>query len=162
MLAERLGSIPPASSTRPKGEAVREMDFRPTALDLSALVLDNTDFVFRSLRRAGLDVGTAEDGAQQVFLIAARKLDRIEAGKERAFLYATAVNVAADGYEAEFPRGVLAEEAEVLRIETLTRAGEKGEATRRANRFLAERPASPAHGTSPDDGPTVIRIGAQV
>ena len=48
-----------------------------------------------------------------------------------------------DSYEAEFPRGVLAEEAEVLRIETLGRAGDKAEAARRASRFLAERPSSP-------------------
>ena len=47
-----------------------------------------------------------------------------------------------DSYEAEFPRGVLAEEAEVLRIETLGRAGDKAEAARRASRFLAERPSS--------------------
>lgn len=71
-------------------------DFEPTALDLSTLVVEHTDFVFRSLRRAGLDVGTAEDGAQQVFLVAARKLGQIARGKERAFLYATAMNVAAD------------------------------------------------------------------
>ena len=93
-IAERIGSIAPASSTRPKGEVVRELE--PTKLDLSTLVVENTDFVFRSLRRAGLDVGTAEDGAQQVFLIAARKLSQITAGKERGFLYATAMNVAAD------------------------------------------------------------------
>jgi|GEM_PF-1953911 len=48
-----------------------------------------------------------------------------------------------DGYDAEFPRGVLAEEAEVLRIETLIRAGNESEASSRANRFLAERPQSP-------------------
>lgn len=48
-----------------------------------------------------------------------------------------------DSYETEFPRGVLAEEAEVLRIETLVRAGDKEEAARRASRFLAERPSSP-------------------
>ncbi len=65
-------------------------------LDFSTIVVENTDFVFRTLRRAGLDVGTAEDGAQQVFLVVARKLDQIAAGKERAFLYATAMNVAAD------------------------------------------------------------------
>lgn len=93
-IAERLGSIAPASTTRPKIDGARE--FEPTMLDLSTLVVENTDFVFRSLRRAGLDVGTAEDATQQVFLIAARKLEQIGAGKERAFLYATAMNVAAD------------------------------------------------------------------
>jgi len=75
---------------------VRELETEPTALDLPTLIIENTDFVFRSLRRAGLDVGTAEDAAQQVFLIAARKLPQILAGKERAFLYATAMNVTAD------------------------------------------------------------------
>jgi len=48
-----------------------------------------------------------------------------------------------DAYEAEFAHGVLGEEAEVLRIETLIRAGNKDDAARRANRFLAERPSSP-------------------
>jgi len=95
-IAEHLGSIAPASTTRPKGAPVRELETEPTALDLPTLIIENTDFVFRSLRRAGLDVGTAEDAAQQVFLIAARKLPQILAGKERAFLYATAMNVTAD------------------------------------------------------------------
>ena len=48
-----------------------------------------------------------------------------------------------DAYEAEFAHGVLGEEAEVLRIETLIRAGNKDDAARRAKRFLAERPSSP-------------------
>lgn len=93
-IAKSLGSIAPASSSRPKAEDARELE--PTTLDLSTIVAENTEFVFRTLRRAGLDVGTAEDGAQQVFLIVARKLDQIAAGKERAFLYATAMNVGAD------------------------------------------------------------------
>ena len=75
---------------------MRELETEPTALDLSTLIVENTDFVFRSLRRSGLDVGSAEDAAQQVFLIAAKKLPQILSGKERAFLYATAMNVAAD------------------------------------------------------------------
>ena len=70
--------------------------FEPTTLDLSTLVVDNADFVFRSLRRAGLDPASAEDGAQHVFLVAARKLATIAAGKERGFLYARAFNFAAD------------------------------------------------------------------
>ncbi len=93
-IAQRLETIAPASSTIAKGAGMRDVE--PTALDLSTLVVENTDFVFRCLRRAGLDVGTAEDGAQQVFLVAARKLGHIASGRERAFLYATAMNVAAD------------------------------------------------------------------
>lgn len=52
------------------------------------------DFVYRVLRRCGLDAAAAEDGAQQVFLVALRRLDEIEPGKERSFLYGTAVWVA--------------------------------------------------------------------
>lgn len=48
-----------------------------------------------------------------------------------------------DAYEAEFASGVLAEEAMVLRIESLVRAGDRAEAARRARAFLAERPGSP-------------------
>lgn len=53
------------------------------------------DFVWRLLRRLGLDGATAEDGAQQVFMVAARRLSDIEAGRERAFVAGTAVRVAA-------------------------------------------------------------------
>lgn len=52
------------------------------------------DLVWRVLRRVGLPDATAEDGAQQVFLIASRRMSDIEPGKERAFLCATAVKVA--------------------------------------------------------------------
>ena len=52
--------------------------------------------VWRVLRRLGLPVGTIEDAAQHVFLIATAKLADIELGKERAFLVGTAVRVAAN------------------------------------------------------------------
>lgn len=62
---------------------------------LEAVIGQNADFVFRCLRRAGLDPASAEDGAQQVFMVVAQKLASIERGKERAFLYSTAKNIAA-------------------------------------------------------------------
>jgi RNA polymerase sigma-70 factor, ECF subfamily len=52
------------------------------------------DFIWRSLRRLGLDATDAEDAAQEVFSIAASKLDQIVEGKERAFLFGTALRVA--------------------------------------------------------------------
>ncbi len=52
------------------------------------------DVVWRVLRRVGLSDSAADDGAQQVFLIASRRLADIEPGKEKAFLCATAVKVA--------------------------------------------------------------------
>ena len=52
--------------------------------------------VWRVLRHLGVSPAHAEDGAQLVFMAAASKLSRIEPGKERAFLVATAVRVAAN------------------------------------------------------------------
>lgn len=77
----------------------------PTPLALEAVIAEHTDLVFRSLRRAGLDTASAEDGAQQVFMVAARKIASIESGKERAFLYATAKNVAARHRRSSSRRG---------------------------------------------------------
>lgn len=74
----------------------------PVACDparLRSLVDAHLDFVWRSLRRLGLP--SADDAAQRVFFIAARKLDRIESGKERAFLFGTACHVARDHRRTE-------------------------------------------------------------
>jgi len=62
---------------------------------LSDLVLTHWAFVWRMLRRLGIGSGDADDAAQQVFLIASRKLSSIEAGRERSFLFGTTVRVAA-------------------------------------------------------------------
>jgi TolA-binding protein len=48
-----------------------------------------------------------------------------------------------DEDEARFPRGALAEEAEVLRVESLLAAGDRATASRAGARFLAAHPASP-------------------
>lgn len=59
-----------------------------------AMFQEHYDIVFRILRRLGLERHRAEDGAQQVFMIAAQRLVDIAGGKERAFLTGSAVNVA--------------------------------------------------------------------
>ncbi|MBN9161352.1 MAG: hypothetical protein BGO98_14950 [Myxococcales bacterium 68-20] len=46
-------------------------------------------------------------------------------------------------YRTEFPSGVLSEETEVLRVESLARLGRTRAAAQLARRFLAERPRSP-------------------
>jgi len=63
---------------------------------LRALVDAHIDFIWRSLRRLGLSSADADDGVQKVFWVAARKLDAIEKGKERAYLFGTAQRVAHD------------------------------------------------------------------
>lgn len=61
---------------------------------LRALFEEHYDIVWRVLRRNGLPHAQADDGAQQVFLVALNRLKDMDAGKERAFLCATAVHVA--------------------------------------------------------------------
>lgn len=83
---------PSAATNRDSGTAPA-----PAAAErerLAAMFEAHYDLVWRVLRRVGLPNATAEDGAQQVFLIASRRMSDIEPGKERAFLCATAVKVA--------------------------------------------------------------------
>lgn len=65
-------------------------------LRVDQLVRGNYQFVWRSLRRLGVREESVDDAAQQVFLVAARKIDRIESGSEMAFLFGTAMRVASD------------------------------------------------------------------
>jgi RNA polymerase sigma-70 factor (ECF subfamily) len=57
------------------------------------LVEAHYDFVWRTLRYLGLADADAEDAAQQVMCVLAGRLDEIEPGAERAFLFSTARNV---------------------------------------------------------------------
>lgn len=64
--------------------------------NFSALVRAEIDFVWRQLRRLGLSRADADDATQQVFLVASRRRDQLVPGKERSFLYGTALRVAAN------------------------------------------------------------------
>ncbi|MEO8700540.1 MAG: sigma-70 family RNA polymerase sigma factor [Kofleriaceae bacterium] len=63
------------------------------------------DFVWRSLRRLGVPELTADDAAQEVFLVASRRLADIEVGREKSFLFATALRVASTSRRAQTRRG---------------------------------------------------------
>ncbi len=63
---------------------------------VSAMVGAHFGNVWRTLRRLGLSPPDADDGTQQVFLVAAKKLDKIRPNKERAFLVGVAAKVAAN------------------------------------------------------------------
>jgi RNA polymerase sigma-70 factor (ECF subfamily) len=60
------------------------------------MVEAHLEFIWRTLRGLGVPSASADDAAQQVFLIAARKLDLVAEGSERSFLFATAKGVAAN------------------------------------------------------------------
>jgi RNA polymerase sigma-70 factor (ECF subfamily) len=58
------------------------------------LVESHFDFIWRLLRRLGVPSAEADDAAQEVFLVASRRLSVIREGSERAFLFGTALRVA--------------------------------------------------------------------
>lgn len=64
------------------------------AVTMTSLFECFADDVWRVLRRFGLSTPDADDGLQQVFVIASRRLVDIEQGRERAFLCAVATKVA--------------------------------------------------------------------
>jgi RNA polymerase sigma-70 factor (ECF subfamily) len=68
------------------------------------MVDEHFDFVWRSLRRLGVPETDVDDCAQQVFLVTSRKLADVEVASERAFLFGTAMRVAADARRARVRR----------------------------------------------------------
>ena len=62
---------------------------------LHAVIEAHGRFLWRNLRRLGVPEASLEDAVQQVFVVAAARLDDINVGAEKAFLFRTAVNVAA-------------------------------------------------------------------
>jgi RNA polymerase sigma-70 factor (ECF subfamily) len=68
---------------------------RPAARErLGAAVRDNFEAVWRFLRRLGLPAADADDAAQDVMMVLANKLDEVPEGRERSFLFGTALRVA--------------------------------------------------------------------
>ncbi len=61
-----------------------------------SLVERHYDFVWRTLQYVGMSAANAEDGAQQVMCVMARRIGEIEPGAETAFLFSTAMRVAAE------------------------------------------------------------------
>ncbi len=59
------------------------------------LVVEHIDSIARALRRLGVPQSDVDDAVQQVFLTMSRRLAEIEPHAEKAFLYKTAVHVAA-------------------------------------------------------------------
>lgn len=67
---------------------------------IASLFHQHFDLVWRTVRRLGVPPEAVDDAAQEVFVVAARRLAEIELGKEKAFLYGTAIRIAADARRA--------------------------------------------------------------
>jgi len=63
---------------------------------LAALAREHFSFIWRSLRRLGVTEPAVDDAAQQVFEVAARRLFDLQVGREKAFLFKTAILIATE------------------------------------------------------------------
>ena len=99
--AESRGSRPSlddSALTEESGSKPRTFPPRSAAQErrLREMVTAHHGLIWRVVRRLGVSEADADDAAQEVFFVAASRLDDIETGKERAFLYSTAARVAAN------------------------------------------------------------------
>ncbi|MCW5837375.1 MAG: sigma-70 family RNA polymerase sigma factor, partial [Labilithrix sp.] len=68
---------------------------------LRRLVEDEYSFVWRSLRRLGVEPKNAEDAAQHVFITLSNKLDKIAPQDERRYLFGVVVRVASNARRSQ-------------------------------------------------------------
>jgi RNA polymerase sigma-70 factor, ECF subfamily len=71
---------------------------------LARLLHDHFRMVWRALRRLGVTEHAVDDAAQEVFIVASKKLGTIEPAHERRFLYGVALRVAANWRRARVAR----------------------------------------------------------
>lgn len=121
----------------------------PSRERVQAAVLENYDFLWRCLRRLGVAEATVEDALQKVLMVFVDRLPSVTPGSERAFLFGTAVRVAADW------RKKVARSREVpWHVEELTRA----DAAPNAEAILDQRQARELLQEALDRMPIDLRV----
>jgi RNA polymerase sigma-70 factor (ECF subfamily) len=104
-LARRSPMDSPSTRSAPPPDdpsSIAEMRTTPEgAARIRKMVDAEHAVVWRFLRGLGVDAANADDAAQHVFLIAAKRIDAIVVGSERSFLLATARGVAANVRRAQ-------------------------------------------------------------
>jgi RNA polymerase sigma-70 factor, ECF subfamily len=86
LIAQLLASLPVSSKTEAMAREVR----------LRRLVDAHYDAVWRVLRRLGVPSHEADDAAQRVFVVTARRLAEIEPAREGAYIMGIAVRTASE------------------------------------------------------------------
>lgn len=79
----------------PDDEASESRGWGPPRI-VAKLVSQHSRYVWCLLRRLGVWPSHLDDATQQVFIVAARRLENVTEGRERAFLCGTAVRVASN------------------------------------------------------------------
>ncbi len=80
---------------------VNTAESAPENKRLARLLMGEFDLVWRFLLRLGVEPARVQDEAQRVFQIARDKLPRVQEGRERSFLLAVAVRVAANARRSQ-------------------------------------------------------------
>ena len=132
----RAASAPPLAGEAAAPEARAEGRARGTALDLRTLFERHYASIWRLLRRLGVTHAQLDDAAQEVFWVAARKLEQIEPGKQHAFLYGVALRVAASEVRRRTSLPPAADSEELERLATAEPTPEEQLEQRRARELL--------------------------
>lgn len=102
-----------------------------------ALVSVHLPVVWRFLRRLGLSTADADDVAQEVFLVAVRKLDQIHENQEKRFLFGIAIRMASRARRSQQTRNArTADAVEVDECRSTEPAGEEALARKEARVML--------------------------
>ena len=109
-----------------------------SAPTIDSLVSVHYGFVWRVLRGLGFSRADADDAAQQVFMIVARKLDRIVSGNERSFVYGTTLRVAKNAQRSVRRRREVADDERDDLVEPSELGPEQRAEIARARALLAE------------------------
>ena len=109
---------------------------------LASLVEAHVDYVARLLRNLGTPESEMDDAVQQVFVVVSQKLELLEPGAERSFLYSTAAHMALHARRTVARRREAPEQAAELRIDHVTAEQLVDEKRARAelDRILSELP----------------------
>jgi RNA polymerase sigma-70 factor (ECF subfamily) len=93
----------------------RPASTREDRVRLAGMLQTHYRTVWRTLRRLGVPPDRVDDAAQEVYIVAARKLDLVEQGCERKYLLSTAVRVAANYRRARAARPEISDDDLVAR-----------------------------------------------
>jgi RNA polymerase sigma-70 factor (ECF subfamily) len=128
----------PAEPGRPAAPPAARPDDQ-ARLRLAQAASEGFDFIWRLLRRLGVRPEAAvDDAVQRVFEIAVRKTQYLPAGTERAFLFRTALFVAAEERRRQHQTLKRAASAEPEDLETPELDPERALAARRERELLDE------------------------
>lgn len=126
-IASPLAGSDPPLSTMLKSRAEEERQ--------RTLALTHFASVWRFVRTLGVPPSAVDDAAQEVFLVVARKLERIQPGTELAFLFSTAIHVARE-IRRKHGREELAEDPDDEALELVQRCTPEDSLDRKEERDL--------------------------